>query len=676
VLVHAILEGNEDFVKSLQLYVLLAPHLAIGGAGNTGYRADAAGKTILVACKGNTYLAMGADADFARSSVGYVGASDGWTDLSRNYRMDWTFDRADDGNIALTAQIDLSRKREFTVALAFGDTLSAAVSTLLQSLCVPFSRHLDRFISQWKRTPGHDELACNSFDGGRLYRVSRRIMLAHEDKRYAGALIASASIPWGQAHGDEDIGGYHLVWPRDLAQSASAMLASGDRVTPLRALVYLAGVQREDGGFSQNFWIDGRAHWRAIQLDQVAYAIMLAWRLWKEDALQEFEPYHMMVRAARYIIVHGPATQQERWEEHAGYSPSTLAAVIAGLVCAADYARNKGRAAVADFLLDAADFYESHVEYWTVAHKGELLPGVPRHYVHILPINCSDPSPDENVDAAMLRIAHQPPGRPDTHPARNVTDAGFLELVRYGVRRPDDPLIIDSLRVVDATLKVDTPRGPCWRRFNHDGYGEHADGTPYDGAGIGRAWPHLTGERGHYELAAGKDPTPYIEAIEAFATAGGLLSEQIWDSPDIPKKNLRLGEPTGSARPLMWAHAEYVKLLRSAGDKRVYDLIAPVAERYQDHHGRKDLEIWKFVRQVRRICRGSTLRVGCENAFRLRWTADQWRTASDTDSKDSGLALHYADIPVSMSQKGPVKFTFFWTTAQKWEGRDYAVEIT
>ena len=170
--------------------------------------------------------------------------------------------------------------------------------------------------------------------------------------------------------------------------------------------------------------------------------------------------------------------------------------------------------------------------------------------------------------------------------------------MRYGIRKPGTKLIEDSLRVVDAALKADLPQGPCWRRYTLDTYGEHDDGSPFGQWGVGHPWPLLTGERGHYELAAGRDPSPYIRAMEAFASRGGLLPEQVWDRPDIPARGLHLGRPTGSARPLVWAHAEYVKLLRPARDGRVFDCIPAVAERYLEGGGRKDLEIWKFSRQV------------------------------------------------------------------------------
>jgi len=159
-------------------------------------------------------------------------------------------------------------------------------------------------------------------------------------------------------------------------------------------------------------------------------------------------------------------------------------------------------------------------------------------------------------------LSNQAPGAQYQFPAKEIVDAGFLELVRYGIRRADDPIIRDSLRVVDAVLKVETPSGPCWRRYNHDGYGQRADGGAYKWWGVGRAWPLLTGERGHYELAAGHDPDPYLHVLEKFSQGIGLIPEQVWDMPDLPRKHLHLGGGTGSATPLRWAHSSSVQCNR------------------------------------------------------------------------------------------------------------------
>jgi glucoamylase len=383
----------------------------------------------------------------------------------------------------------------------------------------------------------------------------------------------------------------------------------------------------------------------------------------------------MVLKAAGYLIHHGPVTPQERWEESSGYSPSTLAAHIAALICAAAFARERGHSATAQYLEQYADFLESHLERWTVTTEGSLVPGLRRHFIRIHPADVNDPQPDEDANHGVLELRNQPPEAPTAFPAKEIVDAGFFELVRYGIRRPGDSLVEDSLHVVDRVLKVDTPCGPCWRRYNHDGYGQRKDGGPYQGWGYGHAWPLLTGERGHYELAARRDVRPFIRTMERFATSTKLLPEQVWALPDRPQSHMHLGRATGGAMPLAWAHAEYIKLVRSAADGQVFDLIPEVADRYHNRENALPLEIWKFNRQVRSIPEGSVLRIQAASPFCLHWTGDEWRGAQDTDSTSILTGHEYVDVRLPAGQTTPVRFTFLWRPAGRWEGRDFQVDI-
>ncbi len=660
----------------LRAFVLAAPHLNVGGWGNNASVQQLPGHTVLLAEKDGVALALGATLPFLRASVGYVGASDGWTDLNAHREMTWEFDRASDGNVALTGEVPVhDGVTEFTLGLAFGESAAAAVTTLLQSLGTPFDVHERRFRAQWRRTSrAEDDTPALASDQGALFRASRSILLAHEDKTYPGAFIASLSIPWGAFKGDEDPGGYHLVWVRDLFHAATGLLAAGEPEAALRALIYLASRQRLDGGFPQNFWIDGRPYWQGIQLDEVALPILLAGALHRTGALREFDPTPMVYAAARFLIEHGPVTQQDRWEELSGYSPSTLATCITALTCAAGFARRAGDADGATFIQDHADFLESHLEGWTTTTADPVVPGVSRHYVRIRPASVDDPTPDEGPDLGRVHLTNQPPGAPADFPASEIVDAGFLDLVRFGVRAPDDPLIVDSLRVVDQLLKVDTPAGPVWRRYNHDGYGTRDDGQAFSEWGVGRAWPLLTGERGHYELAAGRDPSAYLRAMEDFATSTGLLPEQVWDAEDHPALHLERGRMTESAVPLVWAHAEYVKLLRSATEGRVYDQLLEVVQRYQDPDRRpRRLEVWKFTRQVRTARVGDRIRVIADQPFVLRATRDHWATSTDVASMETRVGLHFVDLPALPAAGRAWEFTFRWPVADRWEGRDYSV---
>jgi len=684
------LEADAALLPRLKVYALLAPHLDRGGEGNTARVVDVAGHKRFLAWKMPWALVMAASCGFSRTSCGFVGASDGWRDLMNNFKMDWEFGSATDGNIALMGEIDLKQEgepgaREFTLAIGIGEGQHTALQKVANSLAAPYPGLRTRFIEQWHRAANPEWLAAKSRDGGKLMRASHNVVLAHEDKTFSGAFVASASIPWGQVKGDDDLGGYHLVWTRDMVQTATALIACGRVETARRALVYLVCTQQPNGGFAQNFWIDGTPYWSGQQLDEVAFPILLAWRLWKANGLGELDPFPFVERAAGYLVRQGPITHQERWEENAGYSPSTLAAVISALICAAEMARDRGAAELGEFLEEYADWIERHLEDWTVTNEGVLEPSVRRHYMRIRPPETGEAYACEECGKETIRLNNRPPGTRTEFEAREIIDGGFLELVRYGVRRADDPLIADSLKVVDAVLKRDLPQGPGWLRYNWDGYGERPDGGPFEGWGQGRVWPLLTGERAHYELAAGRDAGQLIGTYERFASGGQMMPEQVWDEADLPDEELYLGQPAGSAMPLVWAHAEYLKLLRSALDGKVFDRIDPVYARYCEPEGRRrvrgDLEIFSMRRPIHTIPAGDTLRILDEGEFDLIWSADGWKTQQTAASRALGSAGFSAEIETASlgadagQYAGVLSWTFHWPGENRWLGYNVEVKV-
>jgi glucoamylase len=669
VLIHAELKGQEEYLNGLRVYLLCNPHLNVAGENNNARVAEVSGTEILVAQKDDRWMVAGATCRFSKLSCGYVGSSDGYTDLQANHAMTWEFDQALDGNVALTAQLDVKGDRQFTVAISFGETLSSATACLLQSLSSDFKTQRGNFVASWKDAGRHRKsLEGASRDKGRLFHSSYNIVLAHEDKTYQGAFIASVANPWGEARNDkEGKGGYHLVWTRDMVQSAMGLLAAGDADAPARVLVYLAARQDEDGSFPQNFWVNGKAFWKGEQLDEVAFPVLLAWRLHREKSLARFDARTLVRRAVNFLLISGPVTGEERWEEASGYSPSTLAVIVAAFICAAGFEDEDGKRDIAAFLESYADFVMAHIEEWTVCSKG--------YFVRLNPAKPGEVAEPGDVDKANLTLTSQPPGSPDSFPASEIVDAGFLQLVRYGVLAADDPIVLKSVDAVDEKLRIELPGGLSWRRYNHDGYGQRPDGGPYKKWGEGRCWPLLTGERAHYELAAGGDYQSLVHAMETFGAANGLLPEQLWDADDLPEANMYRGKASGSASPLVWAHSEYLRLLRSSQDKAVFDLIPEVERRYLKEKPKSKFEFWMPKHPIRFARENCILRVCAPEKFRLRWSTDSWATSQDTDSSATGIGAEFCDLSESAIAAG-VEFTFFWTSRDAWEGRNHRVEVS
>ena len=492
-------------------------------------------------------------------------------------------------------------------------------------------------------------------------------------------MIASLSIPWGASKGDDDLGGYHLVWPRDLVESATAMLAIGAHAETRRVLGFLEVTQEADGHWPQNMWLDGATYWPGLQMDETAFPILLVDLAAAQGAIthEELQRYWPMVSAAaRYLVLNGPVTGQDRWEEDGGYSPFTLAVEIAALVVAADVASRLGHADDAAFLLETADLWNDSVERWTFARDTPLCRelGLSGYYVRITPAETSEaPSPLKG----FVAIKNRPPAF-GTQAADATISPDALALVRFGLRAADDPRIRDTITAIDHVLKVELPQGPLWHRYNGDGYGEHEDGAPFDGTGIGRAWPLLCGERAHYELARGRtaEAERLLKTLETSASEGGLLPEQVWDTDDIPARELLRGRPSGSAMPLVWAHGEHVKLLRSLRDGRVFDAPEQVVRRYAVGKTGSSLAVWRFNNIATTLVAGKTLRIEVLAAARIRWTTDGWATSHDTETVPTHFGLHIADLPTTGLGLGTaVTFSFLWTQADRWEGRNFTLTM-
>lgn len=664
-----------------RLYALLAPHLANHGGNNTAWISDHEGRPMLFAEYGGCALALACSTGWLARSAGFVGVSDGWQDLSAHKRMSWLYDRAENGNVALTAEVAVPKAGDdFVLALGFGANALEAAACAADSLADDFAIARERYLQEWqawhatlKPIPRH-AASSRSLDA-----VSAAVIRICESKQHPGGIVASLSFPWGFIKGDRDLGGYHLVWPRDLVETAGALLAIGAVEDVRRVMKYLQTTQTEDGHWPQNMWIDGGPFWNGVQLDETAFPVLLADMMRREKVLRADELrqlWPMVRRAAAFLVTCGPVTQQDRWEEDPGYSPFTLAATIAALLAAAEFAAANGDATAAAYLRETADCWNDSIERWIYVTDTDLTRqiGVEGCYVRIAP---PDVAAAASPADGFVPIKNRPPGQ-SREPAGHIVSPDALALVRFGLRAAADPRIINTVKVIDAVLKVDTANGPAWHRYNDDGYGEHADGAPFNGTGIGRAWPLLTGERAHYELAAGRpdDAALLLRAMEAFANESGLISEQVWDVADIPRRELVNGCPSGSAMPLVWAHAEYLKLRRSLQDGRIFDLSPQCVARYLERKTASMMVAWRFNHRLRTLPAGKRLRVEARTAAVVRWSVDEWHTTHDTFTKDSGLGLHAADLSTNELAAGSViRFTFKWIEAGRWEGKNFAVQV-
>ncbi|TAM61241.1 glycosyl hydrolase [bacterium] len=670
-LIEANLSGDDD----LRLYVLLAPHVDGHGDDNRCRIVTYSRWRALSATRNATTLALLAMDEEGRDmwgnvSCGYAGVSDGWQDFARNGAMTWNYAAAGPGNVALMGQV---LTRHAHLALSFGECIEEAVVLGAGSLCGGFEENWQQAIEQWQRwhewaeqrssfaLGEHSELA-------RGVAISAMVLKTHQDKVYAGATVASLSVPWGQSRSEG--GGYHLVWARDQVESAGALLAIGAYRDARDVLRYLIATQQPDGHWYQNQWLDGTPYWQGLQLDEVGFPILLAAALKEHDALRGMFVAEMVRRAATFIAREGPVTGQDRWEEDTGLNPFTLAVCVAALVCAAEFLDEPART----YALELADHWNARIEDWTYVEQTPLAVrlGVPGYYVRTAPPLARDA---RAALCATVPIKNRPADE-NSAAADEIVGLEFLELVRLGLRTAGDAKIADSVKVADALLRVDLPTGPAWHRYPGDGYGEHEDGSPYDGTGIGRAWPLLTGERGHYALAAGEDPIPYLREMAATTSRGGMLPEQVWDRAAIPGHFLYPGLPTGGAMPLVWAHGEFIKLAASCVLGRPFDRPEVVWQRY---HGRVPVipwRSWRFNHRRAAIERGKTLRITVLDPATVRYTTDDWQTQRDVETRDTGLGVHIVDIATAALAPGcTIVFTFHWRAGGTWEGENFSVRV-
>lgn len=642
--------------EGMRLYVLLAPHLN-GERANTGVAGED-----LSANGGDAALCLRADTGFSRTSAGYVGTSDGWQDFARNGTMTWTYGKAESGNVALTGELSANSG---ILALGFSETPEGARTLARSSLADDYDETRNIFSESWEEWASTLKLPYTSPEFRQMAERSAMVIKVHEDRTFAGATVASLSVPWGAGH--DDPGGYHLVWTRDTVEAALALLTVGQYEDAGRTLDYLIGTQAADGSWAQNYFPDGRGYWSGRQLDEVALPVLLAAKLRAVGHLTNSAPEEQMVRTAiGFIVRNGPMSDQDRWEENAGASPFTLAMAICALVVSADYFDGEDR----DYILSLADCWNERIEDWTYAVNGHLASnlGLAGYYVRLAP---------RPVEGGIDGIVSRRNVQQGEIPAGDLVGLEFLYLVRTGLRAASDPRIVDTVRLIDRTLRADTPSGPAYYRYNGDGYGEHADGAPFDGLGIGRPWPLLAGERGHYAALSGADAAPYLDGMIRMVGRGGLIPEQVWDGDPIPERGLEPGKPSGSAMPLVWAHAEFLKLLATTATGRPVELFEEVENRYGNRRPSAARWHWRETSPFSTLDRGKGLSIEAAQPFALHIGFNGWTEASDRPANCNGLGIYSVLLePAELAKYDSLEFTFYDTAADRWSGKDYSIALT
>jgi len=498
-------------------------------------------------------------------------------------------DSVDDDSVVLVGRIGSDTRHDERLALGFAENAdtAAALGEAAGALSRGYETVKRGYVDSWddfladKELP--DSVAVDE-DLAKQYKTCLMSLRAVEDKTFLGAGIASPSVPWGEAVTAEEAKGYgyNFVWSRDLYQVFTVFEAVGDLETARLALEYIYRYQQDDRGFiPQNTYLNGRTRWGGEQMDNISFPQVMAWMLRQHgvDFAETEYDYVNVKRSADYVARNGPPTAQERWEEEAGYSPSSIAAEIAGLACAADIAVDEGYDADALIWQALADDWAERVGEWTATETGTDRHTHTPYYVRI--------TRDGDPDAGNVRtLANNGP----TLDEREIIDAGFLELTRLGIKPAADDVIRNSVVEVDDTLRVDTPHGPAFYRYNGDGYGERQrddEGAPWsiEAKGKGRLWPIFTGERGEYELLNGTDEGPLapqnlLETMAGFANSGRMLSEQVWDREHSTEYNWAFGEGTGAATPLAWSMAQFVRLAHGIDAGRPVEMPSALHERY------------------------------------------------------------------------------------------------
>ncbi len=638
-----------------RLAVILAPHLQ--STGKTNHAWIEAGRGY--ARRGGVSLCLTADVPLVHLSCGYVGRSDGWQDLNVNGALTYDFERADNGTVALSGE---AQGTSGILALGFAVTPGGAHTLVRSALAEGFGVLCDSFLKAWHIWGAELKLPGPTPALAAAGTLAATILKIHEDRSYPGAMVASLSVPWGNS--TDTLGGYHLVWTRDTTLSAFALLGANQLTDVRRMLGHLTAIQTSDGCWPQNYFPSGEAFWGGVQLDEAGFPVLLAAKM-RSLGIEEALGTAAMVRAAvGFIARSGPSSQQDRWEENSGFNPFTLAVAVSALIAAAPWLT----VAEADYATSLANDWNDRIESWCYVEDTPLARrcGVRGYYVRI--------APSGRAGAATEIVPLRNRGG-QTVAAAELVSLDFSYLVRLGLRAAGDRRVTDTLKVVDQILRVETPSGPLYHRYNEDGYGEHSDGRPFDGSGIGRCWPLLVGERGHLALQGGEDCLPYLETMWNCASSGGLLPEQVWDSEPIPSLGLAPGRPSGSAMPLLWTHAEFLKLLIAREQGRPLELLCDVEAHFSDvERCRVAARHWRSDAPVGHVQPATRLLIEDTVPFTLHVGFDGWQDIDDREATATACRIWSVTLTAA-ELAGHRLLNFTRRYADGWEGVDHCVLV-
>lgn len=642
-----------------RLVVIVAPHLGSTGSHNSAWTDGGYG----YARHGDFCMCLAADAPLDKLSCGYVGASDGWQDLDRHGELTYGFSSAENGTVALTAGV---ADDAGILALGFAGSAYGAFTRARTALAASFDALRAEFLQDWNDWGAQLQLPRPDDVLGDAGLLSAAVLKIHEDRAYPGAVVASLSVPWGNS--TDNLGGYHLVWPRDATLTAFALLAAHQFIDARHMLAHLTASQRPDGRWPQNYFPSGEPFWVGVQLDEAAFPVLLAAKL-RETGEAELPGTRNMVRAAvGFIARTGPSSPQDRWEENPGVSPFTLAAAVSALVAAVPWLADDER----DYALSLADDWNERLEFWCYVCDTELSGriGVKGYYVRL------GSAERCGALAGQVQLRNR---AGESLVASALVSMDFSYLVRLGLRSARDPRVQDTIKVVDQVLKVMTPSGAVYHRYNEDGYGEYPDGRPFDGNGVGRGWPLLVGERGHLAMQSGEDPISYLRTMWRCSSIGGLLPEQVWDSAPIAALGLEPGRPSGSAMPLLWSHAEFLKLLIAREDRRPIELLQAVEQRYRasgNQYAARQAATWHWRTEVPVLQHetGRALLIEDRAAFTLHFGFDGWQRVEERAAGAQPFGLWAVRLSAA-ELSGAAELNFTRRYEGGWEGVDHRVSL-